>query len=403
MSSSDGSEPPTFEVLTMPVSSPGVGNEGEGILPSGLTDLLAPEAEQDAKAVEAVLSCFVAFGYQRIKPPLVEFEQTLLGDGPGAALAEQTFRLLDPISRRMMALRSDMTAQIARIAGTRLARYPRPLRLAYGGEVMRVVPDVLNPERQLMQAGAEIIGRDDQQSAKEIIMLGVRALHQAGISNLTIDLGLPCLAEAVLGDEFTAMDAAVKDQMFSAISDRDITRLTQLPLKAAQHLAEIINASGAVAERLAEVAKTLPESAAKQLLGLIDIATSLSELLPDVAITLDPLDMQGYGYHTSVSFSVFGAGLKGAIARGGAYVTGYDEKAMGLSVFMERVLRSLPETQQTPVIYIPATVGLAAGLQLVERGRYVLFGTIDANIEAEAKALNCAYILREKGGMPEKL
>lgn len=268
---------------------------------------------------------------------------------------------------------------------------------------MRVVPDVLNPERQLMQAGAEIIGRDDQQSAKEIIMLGVRALHQAGISNLTIDLGLPCLAEAVLGDEFTAMDAAVKDQMFSAISDRDITRLTQLPLKAAQHLAEIINASGAVAERLAEVAKTLPESAAKQLLGLIDIATSLSELLPDVAITLDPLDMQGYGYHTSVSFSVFGAGLKGAIARGGAYVTGYDEKAMGLSVFMERVLRSLPETQQTPVIYIPATVGLAAGLQLVERGRYVLFGTIDANIEAEAKALNCAYILREKGGMPEKL
>ena len=28
--------------------------------------------------------CFAAFGYQRIKPPLVEFEQTLLADGPGA-------------------------------------------------------------------------------------------------------------------------------------------------------------------------------------------------------------------------------------------------------------------------------------------------------------------------------
>ena len=68
---------------------------------------------------------------------------------------------------------SDMTAQVARIAGTRLALYPRPLRLAYGGEVMRVVPDVLNPERQLVQAGAEIIGRDDQQAATEIIMLGV--------------------------------------------------------------------------------------------------------------------------------------------------------------------------------------------------------------------------------------
>ena len=403
MSSSDRSDYPISEVVVMSAPSAEAGDASEGLLPSGLTDLLAPQAEQDAKAVEAVLSCFAAFGYQRIKPPLVEFEQTLLSEGPGAALAEQTFRLLDPISRRMMALRSDMTAQIARIAGTRLARYPRPLRLAYGGEVMRVVPDVLNPERQLMQAGAEIIGRDDKQAATEIILLGVRALNQAGILDLTIDLGLPCLAEAVLGDELTAMDAAVKDEMFRAISDRDITRLTKLPLKAAPHLAEIIDASGAVADRLAEVAKILPDAAAEQLLGLIDIATSLNGLLPDIAITLDPLDMQGYGYHTSVSFSVFGAGLKGAIARGGAYVTGYDEKAMGLSVFMERVLRSLPAPQKTPVIYIPATVGLAAGLQLVERGRHVLYGTKGAEVEAEAKALKCAYILREAGGMPEKL
>ena len=231
----------------------------------------------------------------------------------------------------------------------------------------------------------------------------MRALNQAGILDLTIDLGLPCLAESVLGDELTAMDAAVKDEMFSAISDRDIARLTKLPLKAAPHLAEIIDASGVAADRLAEVAKILPDAAAEPLSGLIDIATSLNGLLPDIAITLDPLDMQGYGYHTSVSFSVFGAGLKGAIARGGAYVTGYDEKAMGLSVFMERVLRSLPTPQQTPIIYIPATVGLAAGLQLVERGRHVLYGTKDAKPEAEAKALKCAYILREAGGMPEKL
>ena len=403
MSSSNRSDPPTSELVAMPDSSVGVGDARDGLLPSGLADLLAPQAEQDARAVEAVLSCFAAFGYQRIKPPLVEFEQTLLADGPGAALAVQTFRLLDPISRRMMALRSDMTAQIARIAGTRLARYPRPLRLAYGGEVMRVVPDVLNPERQLVQAGAEIIGRDDQQAASEIILLGVRALHQAGISALTVDLGLPCLAEAVLGDELTAMDSDVKDKMFSAISDRDVTRLIQLPLRAAPYLAEIIDASGAAVDRLSEVAKQLPATAAEQLFGLIDIAGSLAELVPDVSITLDPLDMQGYGYHTSVSFSFFGAGLKGAIARGGAYVTGYEEKAVGLSVFMERVLRGLPDPVQIPVIYIPETVGMAAGVQLVERGRYVLYGTRGADVDAEAKALNCAYILREEGGMPEKL
>ena len=126
-------------------------------------------------------------------------------------------------------------------------------------------------------------------------------------------------------------------------------------------------------------------------------------MIPAAAITLDPLDLQGYGYHTSVSFSIFGAGLKGAIARGGAYVTGYDEKAMGLSVYMERVLRALPAPQQSPVIYIPADIGLAAGLALVERGRHVLYGTNGADAEAEARALGCSFILRDAGGMPEPI
>ena len=403
MSSSDSFDPSVPDVVVLPTAADAADQAAQGLLPSGLSDLLAPQAEQDAKAVETVLSCFATFSYQRIKPPLVEFEQTLIAEGPGAALADQTFRLLDPISRRMMALRSDMTAQIARISGTRLARYPRPLRLAYGGEVMRVVPDVLNPERQLVQAGAEIIGRDDQQAATEIIMLGVRALEQAGITELTIDLGLPSLAEAILGDELTAMDADIKQQMFSALSDRDITRLTQLPIKAASSLAEVIDASGADSHKLSAIAARLPEPAAGQLADLIAIATSLNTIIPSVSITIDPLDMQGYGYHTSVSFSIFGAGLKGAIARGGAYVTGYDEKAMGLSVYMERVLRALPAPQQSPVIYIPADIGLAAGLALVERGRHVLYGTNGADAEAEARALGCSFILRDAGGMPEPI
>ena len=206
-----------------------------------------------------------------------------------------------------------------------------------------------------------------------------------------------------MGDELTAMDADIKQQMFSALSDRDITRLTQLPIKAASSLADVIDASGADSYKLSAIVARLPEPAAGQLTDLIAIASSLNTIIPSVSITIDPLDMQGYGYHTSVSFSIFGAGLKGAIARGGAYVTGYDEKAMGLSVYMERVLRALPAPQQSPVIYIPADIGLAAGLALVERGRHVLYGTNGADAEAEARALGCSFILRDAGGMPEPI
>ena len=90
------------------------------LLPAGLRDLLPPDAETEAAAVEALMEVFAAHGYQRVKPPLLEFEDSLLA-GSGAAVAEQTFRLMDPDSQRMMGLRADITPQVARIATTRLA------------------------------------------------------------------------------------------------------------------------------------------------------------------------------------------------------------------------------------------------------------------------------------------
>ncbi len=375
----------------------------KGLLPTGLSDLLAPHAAMDAQAMDAVLSCFAHFGYQRIKPPLLEFEQSLLADGPGAKLADQTFRLLDPISRRMMGLRADMTAQIARISGTRLADQARPLRLAYGGEVMRVVPDVLNPERQLVQAGAEIIGRDDEGAVTEIILVGMRALKQAGLEGLTIDLGCPHLAELVAGDELSCMDAGLKSQLIEAIANRDLSALSGLPVAAAGQLASILEASGASPQSLRALCGGLPAHAGGRLSAYLDVAEALAGLIPDAALTLDPLDMQGLGYHTTLSFSVFAGSVRGAVARGGAYRTGYDEAAVGLSVYMERVLRGLSAPEPAPVIYIPAALGFAVGLGFVGRGRHIIYGTSAADTDKEARALGCSFIVRASDSPPEPL
>ena len=61
-------------------------NDHRGLLPAGLADLLPPDAAREARAIDVAIERFAAFGYERVKPPLVEFEASLLG-GPGAALA----------------------------------------------------------------------------------------------------------------------------------------------------------------------------------------------------------------------------------------------------------------------------------------------------------------------------
>jgi len=144
------------------------------LLPSGLRDLLPPDAETEASAVQALMDTFAAHGYQRVKPPLLEFEDSLLA-GSGAAVADQTFRLMDPDSNRMMGLRTDITPQVARIATTRLVHAPRPLRLSYAGQCLRVRGGQLAPDRQVAQAGIELIGHDSPEADAETVLVAAEA------------------------------------------------------------------------------------------------------------------------------------------------------------------------------------------------------------------------------------
>ena len=121
------------------------------LLPAGFADLLPPEAGFEAGVIERLMARFAAHGYARVQPPLVEFEDSLLA-GAGTTMAPHSFRLMDPLSQRMLALRADMTLQVARIAAVRLASAPRPLRLSYAGQVVRVRGDALRNARRIVSA-----------------------------------------------------------------------------------------------------------------------------------------------------------------------------------------------------------------------------------------------------------
>ena len=170
-----------------------------GLLPEGVRDLLPPDAAAEAAVIGALVDCLAAHGYARVQPPLVEFEAGLPG-GAGAAMSTHSFRLMDPVSQRMMAVRSDMTLQVARIVTTRLAREPRPLRLSYAGQVLRVRGSQLRPERQFAQVGAELIGASCPAADREVMRLAAEAVAGIGVRNLSLDLTMPPLVPALCRD-----------------------------------------------------------------------------------------------------------------------------------------------------------------------------------------------------------
>src|SRR5579863_3130389 len=179
------------------------------LLPLGLRDVLPPDAAAEAQAVARLMTVLASHGYERVKPPLAEFEDNLLS-GAGAAMAKETFRLMDPISQRMIGLRADMTTQVARIATTRLKEAPRPLRLCYAGQVLRVKGSQLRPERQVGQVGAELIGTDSVAADLEVVSVAAEGLAAVGVAGLSVDLSLPTLVPMIcraVGLSDAAIDA----------------------------------------------------------------------------------------------------------------------------------------------------------------------------------------------------
>ena len=107
-----------------------------GLLPEGLRDRLPPQAEAASRLMHRVIVAIGRHGYARVMPPLAEFEESLVGRLKSSR-AQDLLRMVDPVSQRMLALRPDITAQIGRIAATRMGHEPRPLLLAYGEGTQR--------------------------------------------------------------------------------------------------------------------------------------------------------------------------------------------------------------------------------------------------------------------------
>jgi len=266
-------------------------NDHRGLLPAGLADLLPPDAAREARAVDIAIERFAAFGYERVKPPLVEFEESLLG-GPGAALASQTFRLMDPVSQRMMGVRPDMTVQVARIAVTRLKHEPRPLRLSYGGNVIRVRGNALKPERQFAQVGCELLGVDTAAADAEAVLLAVDALRAIGVAELTIDLNLPTLVAAVAAG--LKLEAEPVRRLRRALDRKDEAAIAKAlgdNRKTADLFVGLLRAAGPAAKAIAQLKKLkLPGAAAAEAARLAEVVALIEKADRELPLTLDAVD-----------------------------------------------------------------------------------------------------------------
>lgn len=375
-----------------------------GLLPAGLSDLLPPDAGFEASITERLIEVCQAHGYQRVKPPLMEFEDSLLS-GTGAAMDRQVFRLMDPVSQRMMGLRADITPQIARIAASRLKSAPRPLRLCYAGQVLRVRGDQIRPERQFAQIGAELIGSTAAAADAEVIVMAADALGYIGVTDVSIDLAVPTLVTAILGD---AIPAAAERTLREALNHKDTGALDGLAQQIGGDLTDMLKrlvlAAGPADDTLAAVdAIPLPAAAAAEWAMLKDIVAKVRALAPGLTLTIDPVEHRGFEYHGGATFTLYAAGVRGELGSGGRYLAGNSgtapgagEPATGFTLFTDSLLRALPRPALGRRLYVPTGTATDRMANLRAEGWITIAGLDDgADAAAEARRLGCTHWLHD--------
>jgi ATP phosphoribosyltransferase regulatory subunit len=291
-------------------------------LPTGVKDFLPVKAAKLEYLQATLRQIFAAWGFRPVIPAPLE-DLAVLELGLGSDLREKTFRFDDRQTGRLVAFPPDITPQVARIAATRLHDLPLPYRLCYSGRVLRHAEQRLGKEREVWQAGVELIGLESPEADAEMIAMAIEGLLAVGATDFTIDIGQVAFLRGIL--DGLPLDAAAARELRAAIAVKDSAGLQRLlddqPVSARQRdevlaLPRLFGGCD-VLDRAAEVVTS--EVSRRALDNLHRVLEMLGVYGVDEYVTVDLGELRGFDYHTGLIFQGFLGGFGRAVCSGGRY------------------------------------------------------------------------------------
>jgi ATP phosphoribosyltransferase regulatory subunit len=301
--------------------------------PSGTRDVLPDEMREMHAIAEAVRGVFDARGYGEVHTPALEYEQVLTRGDPAAA--DPAYKLFDE-QGNVLVLRSDMTIPIARVVSTRYATATPPLRFCYVAHAYRSVRPQRGQDREMLQAGIELVGVPAHEGTAETLAVLCEVLDAVGLAGYRIGLGDASLYPAVLDGygvpdaaraellhelqmrDFVGLERAVESLRLGAEATEALTRVPQR-----RGGADVLDDAGEAADGLRAVVGQLPDGAAERVIFDLGLA-------------------RGLGYYTGPVFEVYDAALGAPLGGGGRYDDllgrfGRDLPAAGWALNVERL------------------------------------------------------------------
>ena len=311
-------------------------------IPPGTQDVL-PEEMAELRRLEASLcEVFERYGYGQVRTPTLEYYDVLTrGDESSVSSA---YRFFDERGE-LLALRTDMTIPIARLAATRLAEAEMPVRFFYVENAYRAVRPQRGQLRQFRQAGVELIGADAPEGTAEVIEILCAALDAAGLSRAVIGLGDADLYRQLLTE--MGVEGERREMLLEKLAAHDLVGLevelegiSGIDASRRQTLLELSQLRGGseVLERAKAVGDEAVDRASRRIQATYD-ELERRGIADRVQIDLGLL--RDLGYYTGAILEVYDPALGHVLGGGGRYdgllsQFGADLPAAGFALYVER-------------------------------------------------------------------
>ncbi|MBC7324064.1 MAG: ATP phosphoribosyltransferase regulatory subunit, partial [Moorella sp. (in: Bacteria)] len=284
-------------------------------------------------------------GYQEVLTPAFEYIETFQAGFP-AGDESSLYKFIDR-QGRVLALRPEMTAPIARLVATSLRRADLPLRLCYSAGVFRYEDPRAGRMREFHQAGVELIGAGGVAADVEIIALAVETLLEAGLEDFRLGIGQVAVTKDVLQDLDLPPEAATGIKV--ALAGKDLVGLERLyseyNLTGPQQRQLELLATLHGGEEALEVARSYfnQTGARAALASLEQVWRALAASGLEKWLFIDLGILRDFDYYTGIVFEGYVPGLGMPVCGGGRYdgllgQFGYPCPATGFALGLERVL-----------------------------------------------------------------
>jgi len=290
----------------------------------------------------ALIDVFEERGYGEVSTPAIEYDEVLArGDGRTAAGAYRFFDEGD-----LLALRSDMTVPIARLAASRLVGAGTPLRLSYMASAYRAVRPQRGQMREFIQAGVELIGEPAPQGTAEVVEVLEAALDAAGLDRAVIGLGDADLYRQLLTE--LGVEGEARDSIINRLATHDLVGL-EAELSAVPGIGDEQCATCVALSQLRGGSEVLAQARALGGAAVERATARLQETYEELErrgaadrVQIDLGLLRDLGYYSGAILEVYDPALGHVLGGGGRYDGllkrfGVDLPAAGFALYLERV------------------------------------------------------------------